>query len=303
MADSPLQGVIPALITPFTADGGAVDERALTVLVERCITAGVDGLLPCGGTGEFTALTVAERRRVLEVVVSATAGRVPVVAHTGGLSTAEAVALSQHAKDTGASALMVGVPFYEPMTLEQTRRYLGDVSAAVDIDLMYYNYPYATGFHLDAEQLVTLSESVPAIRYLKDSSGNFAAMTEFLRECPRVGLFAGSDALSGPALLAGAAGLINGCANIVPAAFVEMTAAARAGDPETVTRVWTQLLPLLAFLETHPFVSAVKTACSMLGADGGPVRAPLAELDELQTAALRDVLGPVTARTAQPSLV
>ena len=302
MVDSPLQGVIPALITPFTADGNEVDERALTALVERCITAGVDGLLTCGGTGEFAALTLAERRRVVEVVVSAAADRVPVVAQTGGLSTAEAIALSKHAKETGASALMIGVPFYEPLTFEQTRRYLADVSAAVDLDLMYYNYPFATGFHLDAEQLVTLTESVPAIRYLKDSSGNFAAMIAFIRACPRVRVFAGSDALSGPALLAGAAGVINGCANIVPAAFVEMTAAARHGDLATATLIWTQLLPLLAFVETQPFVSAVKTACSIVAHDVGPVRAPLAELDARQTAALREVLGPVAALSAQPSV-
>ena len=297
----PLQGVIPALITPFTPDGTKVDDRTLTALVERCITAGVDGLLTCGGTGEFPALTVSERQHVVEVVVSASAGRVPVVAQTGGLSTAEAIAMSKHAKDAGASALMIGVPFYEPMTFGQTRRYLADVAAEVDIDLMYYNYPYATGFFLDARQLVTLTETVPAIRYLKDSSGNFAAMTSFVRECPQVRLFAGSDALSGPALLAGASGLINGCANVFPGAFVEMTAAAQSGDQAAVTRVWTQLMPLLAFVETNPFVSAIKAACSLIADDGGPVRAPLTELDERQTAALRDILGPVAALFPQPS--
>src|SRR5262245_22188136 len=108
---SDFHGVLPALITPFTADGEAIDTAALRANVERLIRAGVGGLVPGGSTGEFTTLTNAERRQLIEAVVEVAAGRVPVVAGTGALSTRETVELSRHAQDAGAAAVMVVPPF------------------------------------------------------------------------------------------------------------------------------------------------------------------------------------------------
>ena len=144
---SQLSGVLTALATPFTSDG-QIDENTLRRLVDRSIDGGVDGVVACGSTGEFAAMSGAERRLVVETVIDQTAGRVPVVAQTGAVSTAEAVEPSRHAQAAGASVLMVVTPYYEPLTLEETLHYLRTVASAVDIPIMLYNLPSATGVNL-----------------------------------------------------------------------------------------------------------------------------------------------------------
>ena len=118
----PFHGVLPALITPFTDDGDAIDADALAAIVERLIGAGVGGLVPGGSTGEFTTLTNAERRQLVEVTVEAAAGRVPVVAGTGALSTRETVELSVHAEQAGAAAVMIVPPFYDALSVARAAR-------------------------------------------------------------------------------------------------------------------------------------------------------------------------------------
>src|ERR687886_1018438 len=149
----PFHGVLPALITPFTEDGAAIDAAALAANVERLIGAGVAGLVPGGSTGEFTTLTNAERRRLVEVTVEAAAGRVPVVAGTGALSTRETVELSVHAEAAGAAAVMIVPPFYDPLSWRELLAHYTAVADAVDIPNMYYNPPDASGVKVTAEQL------------------------------------------------------------------------------------------------------------------------------------------------------
>src|SRR5688500_8938789 len=112
----PFHGVLPALITPFTEDGGAIDSDALAAIVDRLVTAGVGGLVPGGSTGECTTLSHAERRKLVEVTIRAAGGRVPVVAGTGALSTQETVELSVHAEQAGATAVMIVPPFYDALS-------------------------------------------------------------------------------------------------------------------------------------------------------------------------------------------
>src|SRR6478609_11755983 len=113
-----LKGVLVAATTPFTADGSAVDEPTLAAQADRLIEAGVHGLVPCGTTGEFTTLSPTEHRRVIELYVQSAAGRVPVIAGVGALSTAEAISLAQHAERVGADAIMLVPPFYDPLSIE-----------------------------------------------------------------------------------------------------------------------------------------------------------------------------------------
>src|SRR5918998_3684014 len=141
----PFHGVLPALITPFTEDGGAIDTHALAAVVERLIGAGVGGLVPGGSTGEFTTLTNAERRQLTEVTVEAAAGRVPVVAGTGALSTRETVELSVHAEQAGAAAVMIVPPFYDALSWRELVAHYTAVADAIAIPIMYYNLPGATG--------------------------------------------------------------------------------------------------------------------------------------------------------------
>ena len=148
-----LRGVLSALVTPFGPDG-RIDDATLRSVVDRSVDGGVDGVVACGSTGEFAAMTAGERRHVVETVVDQTAGRVPVVAQTGGLTATEAIAHSRHAQDSGASVIMLVTPFYEPLTLAETLRYLRAVAGSVDIPVMLYNLPPATGVNLDPDTSV-----------------------------------------------------------------------------------------------------------------------------------------------------
>ena len=181
MPDHPdLYGVLPALITPFTPDGAAVDATALTAHVERLVGAGVGGLVPGGSTGEFTTLTHAERREVAETTIATADGRVPVVPGTGALSTRETIELSVHAEQAGAAAVMIVPPFYDPLGWRELRAHYTAVAERISIPIVYYNLPAATGVTLDAEQLREL-QRVAGVTALKDTGGDAVAATELIQ--------------------------------------------------------------------------------------------------------------------------
>src|ERR671936_3081156 len=212
----PFHGVLPALITPFTEDGGAVDAQALAANVERLIGAGVGGLVPGGSTGEFTTLTHAERRQLTEVTVEAATGRVPVVAGTGALSTRETVALSVHAEQTGAAAVMIVPPFYDALSWRELVAHYTAVADAIEIPIMYYNLPSASGVKLTAAQLRELP-----VACLKDTGGDAVAATELIQTDGPT-LLNGWDTLTLAALAAGVRAVVWGVASILPEQCVEL---------------------------------------------------------------------------------
>jgi 4-hydroxy-tetrahydrodipicolinate synthase len=168
-----LRGVLTALATPFTEDGN-VDEASLRILVNRSIAGGVHGVVACGSTSEFSTLSSAERRLVVETVVDQVAGRVPVIAQTGATSTAEAIRLSRHAQSAGADVVMTVAPYYEPLTVDETLSYLRAVAGSVDIPVMLYNLPVATGVDLDPDTVGALAREVENIRYIKNTTVDMA---------------------------------------------------------------------------------------------------------------------------------
>src|SRR5689334_18280999 len=212
----PFHGVLPALITPFTEDGGAIDTQALAANVERLIAGGVGGLVPGGSTGEFTTLTNTERRQLTEATVEAAAGRVPVVAGTGALSTAETVELSVHAERAGAAAVMVVPPFYDALSWRELQAHYAAVADAIGIPIMYYNLPSATGITLTAEQLRALP-----IASLKDTGGDATVATELIQTDGPT-LLNGWDTLTFAALAAGVKAVVWGTAAIIPEPCVEL---------------------------------------------------------------------------------
>jgi 4-hydroxy-tetrahydrodipicolinate synthase len=217
-----LSGVLTALATPFTPDG-QIDESALRRLVDRSIDGGVDGVVACGSTGEFAAMSAAERRLVVETVIDQAANRVPVVAQAGAVSTAEAVELSRHAEAAGASVLMVVAPYYEPLTLDETVEYLRTVAAAVDIPIMLYNLPVATGVNLDPDTVGRLAREIDNIRYIKDTSADMAQAGQLIhRHGDVISTFVGWDSLLLAAITEGAAGVMAGTANVMPAQLVSI---------------------------------------------------------------------------------
>ena len=281
---SKLSGVLTALATPFAPDG-EIDEKTLRRLVDRSIDGGVDGVVACGSTGEFAAMSAAERRNVVETVIEQTAGRVPVVAQTGALSTREAVELSRHAQAAGASVLMVVTPYYEPLTLEETLRYLRTVADAVDLPVMLYNLPGATGLNLSPETVGRLARDVENIRYIKDTSADMAQAGQLIhRHGDVISTFIGWDSLLLQAVAEGAAGVMAGTANVMPAQLVSVHRALRAGELERARAEWARIYPLMDAIMSAPFIPAVKAALDAAGFPVGSPREPLLGLDDATSA-------------------
>jgi 4-hydroxy-tetrahydrodipicolinate synthase len=271
----PFHGVLPALITPFTDDGSAVDTGALATIVERLVDGGVGGLVPGGSTGEFTTLSHAERRLLVEVTVEAAAGRVPVVAGTGALSTRETVELSVHAEQAGAAAVMIVPPFYDALSWRELRAHYTAVADAIAIPIMYYNLPGASGVTLTAQQLRQLP-----IASLKDTGGDAVAATELIQTDGPT-LLNGWDTLTFAALAAGVRGVVWGAASILPEQCVELHRLLIDDiDLPAARDLWARLWPLCRFLESQSYAAAVKAACGLAGDTTGPVRAPLLPLDD-----------------------
>jgi 4-hydroxy-tetrahydrodipicolinate synthase len=284
----PFHGVLPALITPFTADGTAIDKDALAAIVDRMVGAGVAGLVPGGSTGEFTTLTHDERVLLIETTCEAASGRVPVVAGTGALSTSEAIELSLRAEAAGADAVMVVPPFYEALPWRELLAHYRAVAAAIDVPVMYYNLPGATGVRLTAEQFRELQGA--GVTSLKDTGGDAVAATELIQTGGPT-LLNGWDTLTFAALAAGVEAVVWGTASIIPEQCIALHRLLIDDlDLRAARQLWARLWPLCAFLEGHSYSAAVKTACGLVGDTTGPVRPPLLPLDEADVAELNALL-------------
>ena len=274
-----LRGVLTALATPF-AENGDIDEAKLRALVDRSIEGGVHGVVACGSTGEFSAMTVDERRLVVETVVDQAGRRVPVVAQTGAVSTAEAIQLSRHAQSVGADVIMTVAPYYEALSLDETLTYLRTVAGSVDIPVMLYNLPDATGVDLHPDTVGALAREVENILYIKNTSVDMAQAAALIHNYGDViSTFVGWDSLLLSALAEGAAGVMAGTANVVPAELVAVYDAVSAGDLEGARRAWAPIFPLVDAMLAEPFIAAVKAGLTAVGFPVGDPRPPISALD------------------------
>lgn len=275
-----LHGVMVALPTPFQ-DDGSIDATALDAHVNRLIKIGVHGLVPGGSTGEFTALSTEERKTVTEICVKSAAGRVPVIAGTGDLSTSRCIDLAKHAAQAGAAAIMVVPPFYDAPNVKQLREMLREIHTASGLDIVYYNIPSATGVSLSPDEIAGLSEV--GVRYLKDTSGNGPALTELLFNSAhnsRITAFNGWDTLTFYGLAAGAKGTIWGATNVIPELSVELwDAVVVKQDLKKGRELWAKIWPVCNFLESHNYAAAVKTGMEIRGFKAGGMRKPFALLE------------------------
>jgi dihydrodipicolinate synthase/N-acetylneuraminate lyase len=287
-----LTGILAAVPTPFTADGSTVDEAALTALVDRLVEAGIHGLVPCGTTGEFTSLSPEEHRRVIELYVAAAAGRVPVVAGVGSLTTAGAIGLVQHAERVGADAVMLVPPFYDPLDFATLKVFLAEVAAATSLPIVYYNVPGATGIRLDADQIAELG-SIEGVDYLKDTSGDAVTLTDLIvNRSGDIKAFNGWDTLTFTGLALGAEASVWGAAGIVPEQAVALwETLAVLGDLPKAREQWRDLWALSSYLESISYVAGVKAALELVGHPVGPTRAPIQPLVADQRAELATILG------------
>jgi 4-hydroxy-tetrahydrodipicolinate synthase len=288
---SQLHGVLTALATPFAPDG-QIDTSALRRLVDRNIDGGVHGVVACGSTGEFAAMSGTERRLVVETVIDQAAGGVPVVAQTGAMSTAEAIDLTRHAQAAGASVAMVVAPYYEPLTLDETVHYLRTVADAVDIPIMLYNLPVATGVNLPPETVGQLAREVANIQYIKDTSADLAQAGQLIHNHGDViSTFVGWDSLMLAALIEGAAGVMAGTANVMPAQLVSVYRAVCDGELERAQSEWARIYPLMDAMMSAPFVPAIKSALKAVGFPAGSPREPVLDLDAATAAKIAALAG------------
>jgi len=272
------EGVLTALVTPFK--DGAIDERALDALVEGQIEAGVDGLVPCGSTGEAATLTHAEHRRVIEVVVAAARGRVRVLAGTGSNATAEAIELTHHAKEAGADGALLISPYYNKPTPEGIFRHYAAIAKETALPLVVYNIPGRTASNLLPETVARLAE-IEQVVGVKESCGDLHQVAQLIAATPAdFRVLAGDDWATLPMMALGGAGVISTASNVAPADMVELVRAFRAGDLARARDVYYRLLPLLdaLFCETNPI--PVKAALAMRGLIQEELRLPLVPLSE-----------------------
>jgi len=285
-----LSGILAAVSTPFGTDG-LVDEGRLRGHVDFLIDNGLHGLVPCGSTGEFAALTVDERKRVNEIVIEQAAGRVPVAPQTGSTRTAEAVELSKHAAAAGADAVLVVQPFYEAPTRREVIEYFATVGEAAGIPLIAYNLPGVTGMNLDRPFYRELLERTDAVKYVKDTSGSIEQAFDLIFNLgDAIDTFVGWDTIVLPAFSAGAAGSIWGAPNFAPKECVAIYDLAKAGKTAEAFDIFKRLWNVFDFLGKEGYAVSTKAAGQAVGVDLGLPRAPYGELEPEKLDELRKLV-------------
>jgi len=282
------RGVFTALITPFR--DGAVDEKALHELVELQIAGGVDGLVPCGSTGEAATLSHAEHRRVVEVVVAVARGRVPVLAGTGSNSTDEATAVTRHAKEAGADGALLISPYYNKPTQEGIVAHFAAVARETSFPLVVYNIPGRTASNIQPATFARLA-GIEQVVGVKESSGDFDQLAHLIAAVPEdFAVLSGDDWATLPLLALGGAGVISTTSNVAPSEIVSLVRAFRSGDLARAREIHYRLLPLFdaLFCETNPI--PVKMAQALRGLVRDEIRLPLTPLEPRNRERLRVVL-------------
>ena len=286
-----IEGVYPALITPFTKND-EVDEEGLRRLVEYVIDGGVAGIVPCGTTGESATLSHEEHKRVVDVVVDCST--VPVIAGSGSNNTKEAIELTKYAEDVGAEGCLVITPYYNKPNVKGLTEHFKLVGDAVDIPLIVYNIPSRTGQNVNAETMVELATEVENIKGVKEASGDLKQIGTIIMLAAEQDLdftvVAGDDFLTLPIMSVGGMGVISVAANIAPKPMCEMVDAMLNGEIEKAKEINLQLYPMFEamFLETNPI--PVKKAAEILGLPAGHVRLPLGALSASNDEKLKSVL-------------
>jgi 4-hydroxy-tetrahydrodipicolinate synthase len=270
-----LSGCGTALVTPFRADG-ALDEPALIRLVNWQIESGVDFLVPCGSTGEAATLSEGEVQRVVETVVGAAAGRVPVFAGCTHNATREAVSRAKKlAHVQGLAGLLSANPFYNRPGQEGQYLHFRAVAQAAALPVLLYNIPSRTGANLEPETVLRLAE-IPNIVGIKESSGNLAQITELITQLPRsFKVFSGDDGLALPILALGGAGLISVASNAIPAPMTRMVRAALADDWGAARKINRQFYRLMQAHFWEPSPAPVKAVLALLGHGEDRLRLPM----------------------------
>jgi len=283
------KGSIVAIVTPFKKDG-SVDYEKLRELVEFQIVNGTDAIVPCGTTGESSTLDNDEHLAVIKTVVEQVARRVPVIAGTGSNSTAEAIELTQKAKEAGVDGALLVTPYYNKPTQEGLYRHYMAVADGVALPQILYNVPGRTGVNLLPETVARLSAHRNIVA-IKEATGSLQQASEVIALCgDRIDVFSGDDFITFPMMACGAKGVISVLANIMPATVANLVDAFFSGDFETARQLHLKTLKIgnVMFIESNPV--PVKTALELMGKASADVRLPLAPLSDASKTRLTAIM-------------
>lgn len=286
-----LQGAMTALVTPFLEDG-SVDAATLRKLVRWQIDSGIDGLVPCGTTGEGATLAPEEHALVIRTVAEEAGRRVPVVAGCGTNDTRTTVAAAKRAAEAGADALLVVSPYYNKPNATGMVAHYRTVTEEVGLPVVPYNVPGRTGQNLGVELILRLAE-IPGVVAVKEAAANLEQVADLIAGRPEgFSVLSGDDSLVLPSLALGIDGVVSVVSNEAPGPMARLVSAARRGDYEEARAIHYRLLGLMRvnFLESNPV--PVKAAMAMLGfgreATRLPLGAPAPATREAVERALRD---------------
>jgi 4-hydroxy-tetrahydrodipicolinate synthase len=275
-------GIYVAIITPFT-DSFEVDYGRLREHTDWLISEGIHGLVPVGTCGEYASLTEQERAKVVETVIEAAAGRVPVVVGTAAPSTQKAVHWAHHAKDAGATAVMALPPInYKPTRREVVSYY--EALSNVGLPIIVYNNPFDTGIDLTPDFLAELSQ-IENVIGVKEFSGDVRRIHE-IYEKTDLEVMAGADDLALEGMQAGATGWIAGLTNVTARESVQLYNYVMDGQYEEATKLYRRLLPLFRYDSTPRLVQAIKYSLELAGQPAGQTRPPRLPLEEADQRAI-----------------
>ena len=273
------RGAITALVTPLRHD--RVDEDALVRLVEQQIAAGIDGLVPCGTTGEASTLSTAEHLRVVELTLQAARGRVPVLAGAASNDTRKAIELARACKQLGAAGTLQVTPYYTRPTQAGLVAHFTAIADQSDLPVVVYNVPGRTGVDLLPDTVAELARH-PKIVGIKEATGDLnraARLRELLRDRPRFALLSGDDFTVFPFLALGGHGVISVTSNVAPAWVAGLVDAAFGGRWDEARALHDRHYPLARALFGQPNPIPVKAAMALLGRMSGEMRLPLVAID------------------------
>ena len=273
------QGTFTAIVTPFRRDG-TLDEAALRTLVDRQIEGGVDGLVPCGTTGESATMSTAEKIRVVEIVQEQSNDRVRVLAGAGGNSTAAVVTLAKQIDQVSVDGILIVVPYYNKPTQEGLYQHFATVADAVEAPVVMYNVPGRTSTNMTAETALRLAEH-GNIAGTKEASGALTQVMEIIRGAPSgFSILSGEDNLAVPIIALGGHGVVSVASHEAPAMMSEMVRSALEGKMTEARELHYKLLGLMNvnFIETNPI--PVKAALAMMGLIDEQYRLPLVPMAE-----------------------
>jgi len=272
-----IKGSIVAIVTPMFEDG-SLDRDSLRKLLDWHIAEGTDGIVIVGTTGESATVSPEEHCELVKLAVDHIGGRIPVIAGTGGNSTAEAIALTRHAKEVGADASLQVVPYYNRPTQEGMYRHFRTIAESVDLPIILYNVPGRTVADMANETVARLAP-IENIVGIKDATGNTGRGIELLKMVDKsFAVYSGDDPTAMTLMFCGGAGNISVTANVAPRAMHELCAAAMAGDIARAVEINNRVLGLHGKLFVEPNPVPVKWALAEMGKMPAGLRLPLAPL-------------------------